>query len=136
MLADEPYHQLGETLETRIHLCGRLVARIAGERVETALPGRQGRLLFAYLVLERARPATREELTEALWQDEEPAAADSALSALLSKLRRVVPIARGGSGWHWQTVRGSTSRPPARRSTARRRRSRGRTGSMPGARVA
>ena len=95
MLADEPYHQLGETLETRIHLCGRLVARIAGERVETALPGRQGRLLFAYLVLERARPATREELTEALWQDEEPAAADSALSALLSKLRRVVPIARG-----------------------------------------
>jgi DNA-binding SARP family transcriptional activator len=82
-------------LETRIHLCGRLVARIDGGRVEGALPGRQGRLLFAYLVLTRARPATRDELTEALWPDEQPAATDSALSALLSKLRRAVPLAGG-----------------------------------------
>jgi DNA-binding SARP family transcriptional activator len=82
-------------LETRIHLCGRLVARIDGERAEHALPGRQGRLLFAYLVLERARPATRDELIEVLWPEEQPAATDSALSALLSKLRRVVPLASG-----------------------------------------
>lgn len=42
----------------------------------------------------RARPATRDELTLALWPDGHPAATDSALSALLSKLRRVVPLER------------------------------------------
>ncbi len=82
-------------METRIHLCGRFVARIGGDRVESALPGRQGRLLFAYLVLERAHPVTRGGLTAALWPDEQPAATDSALSALLSKLRRVVPLESG-----------------------------------------
>ena len=82
--------------ETRIHLCGRLVARIDGHRVEGALPGRQGRLLFAYLALARSRPSTREELTHALWPGEQPASTDSALSALLSKLRRIVPIETGG----------------------------------------
>jgi SARP family transcriptional regulator, regulator of embCAB operon len=82
-------------VETRIHLCGRLVARVDGVRVENALPGRQGRLLFAYLALTRARSATRDELTEVLWPAEQPAAAESALSALLSKLRRVVPIGSG-----------------------------------------
>jgi DNA-binding SARP family transcriptional activator len=54
--------------ETRVHLCGRLVVRIEGRRVEEALPSRQGRLLFAYLALTRARPVTREELTDALWR--------------------------------------------------------------------
>jgi len=81
--------------ETRIHLCGRLVARIAGERLENLLPGRQGRLLFAYLALARTRPTTREELTVAVWPDEQPPSTDSALSALLSKLRRVAPVETG-----------------------------------------
>jgi len=82
--------------ETRIHLCGRLVARIDGRRVESELTGHQGRLLFVYLVLERSRPATRAELTRALWPEEQPAATDSALSALLSKLRRVAPLESRG----------------------------------------
>jgi DNA-binding SARP family transcriptional activator len=77
---------------TRIQLCGRLVARVDGERVEHALPGRQGRLLFAFLVLERGRAVDREALVTALWGAEPPAATDSALSALLSRLRRVAPI--------------------------------------------
>ena len=94
-MPDAPYDQLGETLETRVHLCGRLVARIDGERIEQELPGRQGRLLFAYLVLARTRPATRDELTAALWPHDPPAASDSALSALLSKLRRAVPLGSG-----------------------------------------
>jgi DNA-binding SARP family transcriptional activator len=76
----------------RIHLCGRLVAEVDGRRVEQLLPGRQGRLLFAYLVLGRHRPLRRDELAGALWEDEPPAAAASALSALLSKLRRLVPL--------------------------------------------
>jgi DNA-binding SARP family transcriptional activator len=79
-------------LATRIHLCGRLTAEIAGRRIESELPGRQGRLLFAYLVLNRRRPIVRDELVGSLWGDEPPAASDSALSALLSKLRRHLPL--------------------------------------------
>lgn len=87
-------HNLGETLapgaETRIHLCGRLTVRIAGRRVEESLPGRQGRMLFAYLASRRLRPAPRGELLDVLWPEEAPAAAESALAALLAKLRRVL----------------------------------------------
>lgn len=75
--------------ETRIQLCGRLVARIDGQRIEGALPGRQGRVAFAYLATNRYRPVTRDELAGALWS--EPAASDR-LSPLLSKLRSVVPL--------------------------------------------
>lgn len=83
---------LGETLETRIQLCGRLVAKLEGERIEAELPGRQGRLLFAYLVANRLRPTGRAELMEALWPGALPASAEASLSALLSKLRRLAPI--------------------------------------------
>ena len=76
--------------ETRLQLCGPLVARIEGRRVEGLLPGRQGRLLLAYLVLSRRRPSTREELIGAVWGGAGPGAAEAALSALLSKLRRAV----------------------------------------------
>ncbi len=81
-----------DVVETRIQLCGPVVARIEGRRVEDRLPGRQGRLLFACLVLERRRSITRDALAEVLWGEVRPDAADSALSALLSKLRRVVPL--------------------------------------------
>lgn len=81
---------LGETLaETRIQLCGRLVARIDSRRVEQELPGRQGRLAFVYLVAHRQRPVTRDELVAALWTD---APAGDALNPLLSRLRRVLPL--------------------------------------------
>jgi DNA-binding SARP family transcriptional activator len=63
------------------------VVVLDGSRVEHALPSRQGRLLFAHLVVHRRRPASRSELIEALWPGGAPAAADRALSALLSKLR-------------------------------------------------
>jgi DNA-binding SARP family transcriptional activator len=76
---------------TRIQLCGRFVARVAGRRIEQELPGRQGRLLFAYLAVNRDRVAGRDELIEALWAQGLPSAPDPALSALLSKLRRVLP---------------------------------------------
>jgi len=79
---------------TRIQLCGRLVLRIDGRRVEDELPGRQGRLACAYLVLHRHRPVAREELAAALW--EEPPETDG-LSPVLSKLRRVLPLEGRGS---------------------------------------
>lgn len=88
---------LGETLvsggETRIHLSGRMTVRIAGRRVEDALPGRQGRLLFAFLVAHRLRPTPRGELLDVLWPDGVPVAADSALNALLTKVRQVTGAA-------------------------------------------
>jgi pentatricopeptide repeat protein len=75
----------------RIQLCGTLCVEIDGRRIDPELPGRQGRLLITYLVLHRLRPIRRDELANALWPDHPPAAADNALRALLSKLRRVLP---------------------------------------------
>jgi len=93
-VADPDFRNLGETLApdqaTRIQLCGRFTVRIAGRRIEEAFPGRQGRLLFAYLAAHRQRPSTRAELTKALWPSRPPTASETALSALLTKLRGVV----------------------------------------------
>ena len=75
---------------TKIQLCGRLVVRIGGRRVEGELPGRQGRLAFAYLALNRHRVVTRAALVDALWPVEPPALVDTAVNALLSKLRKAI----------------------------------------------
>jgi DNA-binding SARP family transcriptional activator len=77
-------------LPLRIHLCGPLVVERDNRRLDGGLPGRQGRLLFAYLVVNRHRPIRRTELIDAIWPDRPPAAADSALNALVSKLRRTL----------------------------------------------
>jgi len=71
------------------------VARIAGVDVTRALPGAQGRLLFAYLVTNRPRLVTRAELAEALWPEAPPSQPANALRALLSKLRRALAV----EGW-------------------------------------
>src|SRR4051794_5229544 len=76
---------------TRIALCGRLEVRWRGEAVEGALRGRQGRLLFAYLVLNRGRVVRRDELVDALWSDgTAPAGAERLLAPHLSRLRQVL----------------------------------------------
>jgi DNA-binding SARP family transcriptional activator len=80
-------------LATRIQLCGRVVATIADERVDRGLTGAQARLLFTYLVLHRRRPSSHNELIDAVWP-EPPPAADSALYALVSRLRSVVGAQR------------------------------------------
>src|SRR5712692_908945 len=74
----------------RIQLCGMLAVEIEGRRREDELPGRQGRLLFCYLVASRARPVARRELLEVLWPDEPPPTAETTLTGVLSRLRRVV----------------------------------------------
>jgi pentatricopeptide repeat protein len=71
----------------RIQLCGRFVLELGGRRVDAQLPSRQGRLLFAYLALNRDRAVTRDELVDALWPYAAPAAAPAALTVLVSKLR-------------------------------------------------
>jgi class 3 adenylate cyclase/DNA-binding SARP family transcriptional activator len=74
----------------RVQLCGKVVVELHGKRIEEELPGRQGRVLFSYLVVNRQRPVGRDQIVEALWGDRLPADADSGLSALLSKLRRTL----------------------------------------------
>jgi DNA-binding SARP family transcriptional activator len=73
----------------RIQICGPLAIERDGERLDALLPGRQGRLLFTYLVVNRHRNLPRDELAEALWREPDPAAVDTRLNPLLSKLRRV-----------------------------------------------
>lgn len=75
----------------RIYLTGE-VAVERGDRLlgEADLPGRQGKLAFVFLVLNRFRPVGRPELIEAIWSAEPPPEADAALSAILSKLRRAL----------------------------------------------
>jgi DNA-binding SARP family transcriptional activator len=71
----------------RIQLCGRFVVDVDGTRIEDTLPGRRGRVLFAYLVLNRGRPVPRGALLMAGWGEDAPAEAGNALTVLLSKLR-------------------------------------------------
>lgn len=73
---------------TKVQLCGKFFVEIDGERVEERLPGRQGRLLFAFLAANRNRTLSRGELLDALWPD----GRDAGLRPLLSKLRRVVRL--------------------------------------------
>lgn len=74
-----------------IRLCGRLALEHDGESLEDKLPGRQGRLLLAYLALAGGRAASRDELIEALWHHRPPADPDAALRTLLSRLRAALP---------------------------------------------
>ena len=72
----------------KVQLCGRFVVELDDRRVEDELPGRQGRLLLAFIVTHRDRTVARDELIEALW----PSGQDGGLAPLLSKLRRVLPL--------------------------------------------
>jgi DNA-binding SARP family transcriptional activator len=78
---------MSEWSKARIQLCGRFAVDLDGSRIEDRLPGRRGRIVFAYLVLNRGRAVPRDELLEAGWGEETPAEAGNALSVLLSKLR-------------------------------------------------
>ena len=64
---------------------------LSGRRLEDSLRGRQGRLLFAYLALNRDRPVRRDELAEALWSGKgAPPAYESLLAPPLSRLRKAL----------------------------------------------
>jgi DNA-binding SARP family transcriptional activator/pimeloyl-ACP methyl ester carboxylesterase len=74
----------------RVFLAGRVAVEVEAEGVvidEKRFPGRQGRLLFAYLVAEQGRPVPRDELAEALWGETPPPTWDKALTVNVSKLR-------------------------------------------------
>lgn len=76
--------------ELRIGFCGGLAVTLGGARIEEELPGRQGRELFAYLVLNRARPVSRDELLGVLWPEQAPRSPEAGLSTVLARLRRAL----------------------------------------------
>src|SRR3954469_18316227 len=80
------------TLPLRIQICGPLVIERCGQRLEGQLPGRQGRLLFTFLVLHRHRQTHRYELAEALWPGRPVATSEAGLNPLLSKLRHTLGV--------------------------------------------
>jgi DNA-binding SARP family transcriptional activator len=73
----------------RIQLCGRFAVVVNGRQVESRLPGRQGRLLVAYLAAHRAQPVERTVLLDALWPGGGGGAAGT-LTVLLSKVRALL----------------------------------------------
>ena len=74
-----------------ISLAGRVSIRCNGVVIdEGRFPGRQGRLVFAYLVSERGRPVLRDDLAEAIWGETPPATWDKALGGIASKLRALL----------------------------------------------
>jgi DNA-binding SARP family transcriptional activator len=75
----------------RIYLCGRLAIEHDQTVVrERDFPARQGRRLWAYLVLRRRGPVGREDLAEAIWGDDVPDAWDSTLNGVISRTRAML----------------------------------------------
>jgi DNA-binding SARP family transcriptional activator len=81
---------LESAAHTYVQLCGHFVVEFRGRRIETRLPSRQGRTVFAYLVLQRPRAVGRDELIDAVWAAAPPKDHATALTVLLSKLRTAV----------------------------------------------
>jgi YVTN family beta-propeller protein len=78
-------------VQLKVFLAGRVAVETDGGGIDEAqFPGRQGRLLFAYLVAEQGRPVPRDELAEALWGEALPPTWEKALTVIVSKLRRLL----------------------------------------------
>jgi DNA-binding SARP family transcriptional activator len=72
----------------RIYLTGRVLIEHGDLAVgERELAGRQGRLAFVYLAAYRSRAIARSDLVSAIWGDDPPPELETALNAILSKLR-------------------------------------------------
>jgi DNA-binding SARP family transcriptional activator len=75
---------------SRIFLTGNVGIEAGNSALHLAeVAGRQARVVFAYLVLERHRAVPREELAEALWLDTLPQSWEAALRVVVSKVRAV-----------------------------------------------
>ncbi|TMM10349.1 MAG: hypothetical protein E6F98_12875, partial [Actinobacteria bacterium] len=82
---------MANSLRLKVFLTGRVAAEANGHVLDEArFPGRQGRLLFVYLVAARSRPVPRDELADAIWGESPPATWEKALTVIASKLRGLV----------------------------------------------
>ena len=75
----------------RIYLTGRVSLEGDAALVdERHLAGRQGRLAFVRLAIDRHQPLSRDRLVSAIWPDAPPREVDIAVGAILSKLRTAI----------------------------------------------
>ena len=72
----------------RVQLCGRLVATVQGTRVDDGMLEPAGRLLFAFLVLQRFTPVDVQRLVETLSETDALADGESQVERQLRRLRR------------------------------------------------
>jgi DNA-binding SARP family transcriptional activator len=74
--------------DTRVYLCGRVTVERNGRVLTDAtIGGRQGRLLLAFLGTRRTQPVSKGQLIEAIWGSRTPPSVETAMNALVSKLR-------------------------------------------------
>jgi DNA-binding SARP family transcriptional activator len=90
VLCELPSTMTAPETDVRISCFGGLRIEVAGGDVTPDLPGRQGRALFAYLVLNAPYPVPRDELLHVLWPAALPAAPEAAFSSVLAKVRRAL----------------------------------------------
>jgi WD40 repeat protein/DNA-binding SARP family transcriptional activator len=84
-------------VDARIVLAGRIAVQIGDATVdERVLSGRQPRLAFTLLVVERHRPVTSEELAENLWPEQRPDTWQTALRGVVSRVRGFIVAAGVG----------------------------------------
>ena len=77
--------------QLRVFLAGRIAVEANGHVIdETRFPGRQGRLLFAYLVAEQGRPCRGASSRRRFGEDAAPATWEKALTVIASKVRAVL----------------------------------------------
>ncbi|MGQ0671097.1 MAG: AfsR/SARP family transcriptional regulator [Actinomycetota bacterium] len=75
----------------RIYLAGKVCLERGSLLIpERRFPGPQGRLVFAMLAVEHERAVTHEEIADELWGERATRAWDTALRAIVSRLRTVV----------------------------------------------
>src|SRR5262245_31755394 len=90
MIPTRNCHKVGGLLapDTRVYLCGRVTVE-RNDRVltEAAIGGRQGRLLFTFLGTRRTQPVSKPELISAIWGARTPPSVETAINAIVSKLR-------------------------------------------------
>jgi hypothetical protein len=104
----------------RVYLSGRV--RIENDGLlldERSFPGRQGRLAFAYLVVERSRAVSRDELAEVLWPDTLPAAWETALSAIITRKKAPLILLKRSRIWSC-VIMSNVFRSPGRRCRSSR----------------
>lgn len=77
-----------EPANARVYLCGPVTIEHGDQVVsDAALAGPQGRLLLAFLGTRRTHAVAKTQVIEAVWGDQTPPSAETALNALVSKLR-------------------------------------------------
>lgn len=89
---DDPWAAEGaegtDVVIPRIYLTGSIAIENGEQLIrERQFPGRQGRIAFVFLAVNRHRSIHRDELLGAIWPGDAPAQTDSGLDAILSKLR-------------------------------------------------